>query len=203
MRSPGAAVACRARFHPLSPSVQTEARGCTPKLQAAFSLLGWVSRSLALQGQGAVTPREVRFSARVPGVHNGIAVPLCTLRLQMTLPHSGDHGALACLAGNSSGSLFQEFHSSSLLPGISSPQVLQCLVSQAQRIAETGYKPHLRVFYGTRSAKIQRGLAQPSSAVQVTVYRCTGFCGCCLKQVMSFICVAITLFNYLFVSGPG
>lgn len=193
MCSPGAAVGCFARFHLLSPSVQREAQGCTPKLQPAFSPVGWGSQSLALQGQSSVARWEVCFSARVPGVHSGISVPVCTLGLQMALPHSGDHGNLVCLVGKSKGSLlcFQEFPAHRLI---------QCLASQAQPIAEMACKPHLRVFYGTRSAQIQRGPAQPSPA---TTYRCTGFCDRCLKQVMSFIHVPITLCNYPFVSGPG
>lgn len=88
---------------------------------------------------------------------------------------------------------------SSLLPGASSLQVLQGLASQAQPTAELGCKPHLGVFYGTPSVQMQRGTAQPSSTVQVP-YKCIGFCGCCLKQVISFIHLPVILFNYFFGS---
>lgn len=57
---------------------------------------------------------------------------------------------------------------SSLLPGVSSLQALQCLASQAQPVAELGCKPRLRMFYGTPSFQMQRGTAQPSSTAQVS-----------------------------------
>lgn len=109
VRSPGAAVGCRARFHPLSPSTQTEAWGCTPKPQPAFLFVGRVSQSPVLQGQGAMTWWEGCFSAHRHGVHNGTLVPLCTLWLRRTLPHSRGHRDLVCLVGNSNGTLFQVF----------------------------------------------------------------------------------------------
>lgn len=93
VRSPGAAVGCRARFRPVSPSAQMEARGCTLKLQPAFWLMGQASRSPALQGQGAATRWEGCFSAHMHGVHCSTSVPLCTLGLKNgTAPLQGPWG---------------------------------------------------------------------------------------------------------------
>lgn len=144
-----------------------------------------------------MTRWEACFSACVPAVYNGISAPLC--RLQMTLPHSGDRGALVCLVGNSSGSLFQVFSASKNFQ----PTGITVLGFTSSTHSRDGVQTSPQgVLWHPKCSNTRR----PSPAlicVQITTFRCTGLCGCCLKQVMSFICVAITLFNYHFLSGPG
>lgn len=149
-----------------------------------------------MQGRGATAGWVECFTAHVHGVHDDTSVPLCTLGLQVTLPHSRAHRDLVCLASSSNRSLFQVF-----ICRVFSPRVLQRLASQAQPSAEPGCKPHFGVFCCTSSIQMRSGTAQPLSTVQVR-YKCIGFCGCCLKQVMPFIHLPF-FFYFFFVSGPG
>lgn len=96
--SPGAAVGCRARFRPLSPSARTQARGCT---------LNRRQPSRARPGCRAGGPRHGAGDAHVHEIPHGTAVPLCTLGLRKTLPHSGSHGDMVCLVFISNGSFLQ------------------------------------------------------------------------------------------------
>lgn len=148
------------------------------KTAASLLVHGPGELKLSSAGPGGYRWWEGCLAAHVHGVHDDTSVPLCTFGLKVTLPHSRAHRDLVCLVSSSNRLLFQVF-----ICRVFSPQ---CLASQAQSIAEPGYKPHLGVFCCTSSIQMQSGTAQPPSTVQVP-YKCIGFCGCCLKQVMPFI----------------
>lgn len=128
------------------------------------------------------------------------ARPFCADRGTGMLTESAarDHGALVCLVGNRS--LFQIFSASN---DFQPTGVTVLGFTSSTRSRDWVQTSPQCVLQHPRCSNTEAQPSPHSVPVQVTMYRCTGFCGCCLKQVMSFIHVAINLFNHLFVSGPG
>lgn len=94
---------------PAQPLNADRGMGIHTKTAASLLVCGPSEPKPSAAGPGGMTWWEGCFSAHGHGVHNGTLVPLCTLWLRMTLPHSRGHRDLVCLVGNSNGSLFQVF----------------------------------------------------------------------------------------------